>query len=208
MVRQLWLNSKHIRELRKASIVIPQSCSTRFASVARCLAVVLVSAFALNAAADVPTTTTAPALSTHQSATAAGAPGIPASNTFSYAGLGDNEHGHYKVFFYTLTKPEQYLKHLLIWARIDWTEAQKIGATTYQSELMLFHIDCKAKQYVISSRIWLDAHGVQVKRVDLKPAEYRVELMPMSDNPAFVVGKSSAELGAANQFTDGCEPYD
>ncbi|HEV7165739.1 MAG TPA: hypothetical protein VGO35_10150 [Gammaproteobacteria bacterium] len=135
---------------------------------------------------------------------ATGSVTAPASDTFSYAGYGDNEYGHYKVFFYSLTSPDQYLKHLLIWARVDWSKPQNSDSGQYQSELMLFHIDCKAVTYAISSRVFLTADGKILKRMDLTPAEYMYETMPTPDNDVFVKGKSSVELGAAVQLMDGC----
>lgn len=167
---------------------------------------VLVSAFALNAAADVAATT-APSPSTHQSAEA-NTPSIPANNTFSYAGYGDNEHGHYKIFFYSLTTPDQYQKHLLIWARVDWAKPQESDSGPYQSELMLFHIDCVAEKYAISSHVLLTSDGKTLKHSDVAPADYAYAPMPTPDNSVFVKGKSSAELGAAAQLMDGCYAYE
>lgn len=149
----------------------------------------------------------APATSTPPAATQAAA-SAPASDTFSYAGYGDNERGHYKIFFHSLTTPDKYEKHLLIWVRIDWANPQKFDSDSYASELMLFHIDCKASTYTVSSRLYLGANGKVIRRTDVKPDEYKYEAMPTPNNKVFVKGKSSAELGAAAQLMDGCYPYE
>jgi hypothetical protein len=164
-------------------------------TVLRCLGAIALFGYAVAALSQSPIPTT----TTH-----ADSASPPAGDAFSYAGYGDNERGHYKIFFQSLTTPDEYLKHLLIWVRIDWASPQKSGADSYASELMLFHIDCKASIYSISSRLYVGSNGHIVKRTDVKPQDYKHETMPTPTNRVFVKGKSPAELGAAAQLMDGC----
>lgn len=180
--------------------------SIEFVASAYLLLVSGIGASALWAVASV-SLASVPAPAVH-TASVANSVNIPANNTFSYAGYGDNEHGHYKIFFYSLTTPDQYQKHLLIWARVDWAKPQESDSGPYQLELMLFHIDCGAEKYAISSHILLTAEGKILKRTDVAPADYVYAQMPTPDNSVFVIGKSSAELGAAAQLMDGCYAYE
>lgn len=172
----------------------------RLASAVRNLGVIALCGYAVAAASQSPS----PVPATHAAAPVS----VPTSSTFSYAGYGDNERGHYKVFFHSLTTPDQYEKHLLIWARIDWANPQQSDSGPYASELMLFHIDCKASTYTIASHLYVGSKEQVVKRVDVKPEDYKYATMPTPNNKVFVKGKSSAELGAAAQLMDGCYPYE